>query len=53
LLLNTDPEAAFEAVAGERIAQLLLVPVALPAVAEVDELDATPRGAGGFGSTGR
>ncbi len=53
LLLNTDPAATFEAAPGERIAQLLLVPVALPDVVEVDALDETPRGAGGFGSTGR
>jgi dUTP pyrophosphatase len=53
LLLNTDPAATFEAAPGERIAQLLLVPVALPGVVEVDALDETPRGAGGFGSTGR
>ena len=36
LLLNTDREAPFTAAAGERIAQLLLVPVALPAPVEVD-----------------
>lgn len=53
LLLNTDREAPFEAAAGERIAQLLIVPVALPEVAEVDDLGETPRGTGGFGSTGR
>lgn len=53
LLLNTDREATFEAAAGERIAQLLIVPVALPEVEEVEDLDETVRGAGGFGSTGR
>jgi dUTP pyrophosphatase len=53
LLLNTDREATFAAAAGERVAQLLIVPVALPLVAETDELDETARGAGGFGSTGR
>lgn len=53
LLLNTDPQASFLAAAGERIAQLLLVPVALPAVEEVTSLEETVRGAGGFGSTGR
>jgi dUTP pyrophosphatase len=37
---------------GERIAQLLLLPIATPAVQEVSELSATVRGAGGFGSTG-
>lgn len=53
LLLNTDRDAVFEAAPGERIAQLLLVPVALPEVVETDALDATDRGTGGFGSTGR
>ncbi len=38
---------------GERIAQMLIVPIALPAVSEVDVFDDTPRGRGGFGSTGR
>jgi len=38
---------------GERIAQLLIVPIATPAPVEKTELDATVRGAGGFGSTGR
>ena len=38
---------------GDRIAQLVVAPVALSAVEEVDELDQTGRGAGGFGSTGR
>lgn len=53
LLLNTDRAATFRAAAGERIAQLLVVPVALPAIVETDDLDATARGTGGFGSTGR
>ncbi|MCK9249054.1 MAG: dUTP diphosphatase [Solirubrobacteraceae bacterium] len=53
LLRNTDPEETFVASPGERIAQLLVMPVALPVPVEVDELDATGRGAGGFGSTGR
>ncbi len=38
---------------GDRIAQLVVAPVALTPVAEVDELDDTDRGSGGFGSTGR
>lgn len=39
--------------AGERIAQLLLLPIITPAVTEVQVLDETPRGDGGFGSTGK
>jgi dUTP pyrophosphatase len=38
---------------GDRVAQLLIVPIAVPAVREVDNLDSTKRGSGGFGSTGR
>ncbi len=38
---------------GERIAQLVLHPVLLPDIREVEELDSTLRGTGGFGSTGR
>lgn len=38
---------------GERIAQLVVAPVSLSPVEEVEELDDTQRGAGGFGSTGR
>ena len=38
---------------GDRIAQLLIVPVARPEVTVVDRLDDTERGTGGFGSTGR
>jgi dUTP pyrophosphatase len=38
---------------GERVAQLLIVPIATPAVREVPSLDETARGAAGFGSTGR
>ena len=36
-----------------RIAQLVIAPVVQAELFEVDELDATERGAGGFGSTGR
>ncbi|MDX6689832.1 MAG: dUTP pyrophosphatase [Solirubrobacteraceae bacterium] len=52
LLLNTDREAAFEIDAGDRIAQLVVVAVAAPEVAEVSELAASARDTGGFGSTG-
>jgi len=38
---------------GERIAQLVIAPVVQAAWAEVESLDDTARGAGGFGSTGR
>ena len=38
---------------GDRIAQLLIVPVACPEIEIVDALPETERGEGGFGSTGR
>lgn len=38
---------------GERIAQMLILPIATPAPKEVGQLSETQRGAGGFGSTGR
>lgn len=37
---------------GMRIAQMIVAPVTHCSIAEVDELDDTGRGAGGFGSTG-
>ena len=38
---------------GERLAQLMILPVAQAAFVQADTLDETDRGAGGFGSTGR
>ena len=38
---------------GERMAQLLIMPIATPAVKEVTNLNTTSRGDRGFGSTGR
>jgi dUTP pyrophosphatase len=52
LLLNTDRAAAFAVEPGMRIAQLVVAPIAAPAVVEVQELAASARGAGGFGSSG-
>lgn len=48
--LGQDP---FPIRRGERIAQLVPAAVTPARFAEVEELDATPRGDGGFGSTGR
>ncbi|WP_341209646.1 dUTP diphosphatase [uncultured Sphingomonas sp.] len=48
--LGTEP---FEVRRGERIAQLVPAAVTAAAIVEVDALDATARGSGGFGSTGR
>ncbi len=38
---------------GDRVAQLVLAPVSRAVMVEVDELDSTGRGAGGFGHSGR
>ncbi len=43
---------SFEIAAGDRIAQLVLVKVQTPEVAEVEELAVSERGSGGFGSSG-
>jgi dUTP pyrophosphatase len=53
LLLNTDGEEEFEIDAGDRIAQLLLVPFVVADPVEVQELATSERGEGGFGSSGR
>jgi dUTP pyrophosphatase len=52
LLLNTDRVATFEISPGDRIAQLVVVRHEVPEPEEVPALEATARGAGGFGSTG-
>ncbi|WP_431832203.1 dUTP diphosphatase [Corynebacterium appendicis] len=51
-LLNTDKDTPFEITRGMRIAQLVVQRVELPDFVEVEELDETVRGAGGYGSTG-
>ena len=51
ILINHGTED-FPIARGDRVAQLVLAPVIQAAWAEVDELDATTRGEGGFGSTG-
>ncbi len=38
---------------GDRIAQLVITPICTPQIIEVDELQESSRGHGGFGSTGR
>ena len=38
---------------GDRIAQLIIAPVAMVDVVECDELSETERGTGGYGSTGK
>lgn len=51
-LLNTDQHDAFDIAVGDRIAQLIVAPVARAVFVPVEELPGSVRGAGGFGSTG-
>ncbi len=52
LVVNTDRHAAVKLMRGDRIAQLVVQRVEHVELAEVDELPASERGTGGFGSTG-
>ncbi len=52
ILINHGAEP-FTVARGDRIAQLVIAPVSRAAWDEVETLDDTARGAGGFGSTGR
>ncbi|KSU60962.1 deoxyuridine 5'-triphosphate nucleotidohydrolase [Gordonia sp. SGD-V-85] len=51
-LINHDPEQTISISRGDRIAQLIVQRVELPDFVEVDELDETARGDGGYGSSG-
>lgn len=53
LLLNNDPAETFRVEVGDRIAQLVVVPIELPQPARVESLTDSSRGDGGFGSSGR
>lgn len=46
-------DTAYEISVGERIAQLVIVPVVQASFTEVDTFTESERGAGGFGSSGR
>jgi dUTP pyrophosphatase len=52
LLLNTDRADAFTVEPGARIAQLVIIKVSVPDLVELDVLEDSSRGAGGFGSSG-
>jgi dUTP pyrophosphatase len=52
ILINTDTREAFHINRGDRIAQLVIQKVVEAKTVQVDSLDSTSRGAGGFGSTG-
>jgi dUTP pyrophosphatase len=53
VILINHGDAPFVIARGERIAQMVIAPVTRGLLIESAELDDTPRGAGGFGSTGR
>lgn len=52
ICINLDAHEPIEIAVGDRIAQLVIMGVEQVNLIEVDELDETSRGAGGFGSSG-
>lgn len=52
-LLNTDSTESFTIAEGDRIAQLIVMPVSRARFVPVETLPGTHRGESGFGSTGR
>ncbi|KAK9113128.1 hypothetical protein Scep_020647 [Stephania cephalantha] len=52
VILFNHSDVDFEVKTGDRIAQLIIEKVMTPEVQEVEDLDSTVRGSGGFGSTG-
>ena len=52
VILANFGDADFAVRKGDRVAQIVIAQVAKPSVVEVEETEATDRGAGGFGSTG-
>lgn len=52
IMLNTDTENSYEVSIGDRIAQLVIVPVVQANFIPVTDLEDSARGQGGFGSTG-
>jgi dUTP pyrophosphatase len=51
--VNLDPTHDYEVTKGDRIAQLVVLPVPRATFLAVEELPSAVRGAGGFGSSGR
>jgi len=51
-ILNTDSAAPYEITVGDRIAQLIVMPVTRATFIPVETLPGSHRGEGGFGSTG-
>lgn len=53
VLLFNHAEKDYQVSIGDRVAQLVLERIATPEVTEVESMEATVRGAGGFGSSGK
>lgn len=53
VLHNTDKDDAFAVSAGDKIAQLIIERHYNPEFVEVEDLNSTDRGSGGFGSSGK
>lgn len=51
--LYNSSDVDYSVKAGDKISQLVILPILTPSLEVVDELDSTERGDGGFGSTGR
>ncbi|KAI3942704.1 hypothetical protein MKW92_029043 [Papaver armeniacum] len=52
VILFNHSDADFQVKMGDRVAQLIIEKIITPEVEEVEDLDSTVRGSGGFGSTG-
>lgn len=52
ILLNTDPDKSFTIEIGDRIAQLIVMPVPTINFEQIEELTESQRGESGFGSSG-
>ena len=53
IVINHDPKSAYEVKKGDKIAQMVFNKVEYAVFSEVSALEATSRGAGGYGSTGK
>jgi dUTP pyrophosphatase len=52
IVINLDPDNVIDISRGDRVAQLVILPVPSVSITEVEELPPSGRGSGGFGSTG-
>jgi len=53
VMLRNVSNKALTVEAGDRIAQIILYPVLIPTIEEVDDIGTSARGVGGFGSSGK